>query len=81
MYKQFLTYMEEIYLIFTIYWWRRTSHCKKGNRLKIINICEAFSLQVQLECSDQCLEFISKMLLDATPIKDHLPKKFMMRRG
>ena len=25
---------------------------------------------------DQCLEFISKMLLDATPIKDGLPKTF-----
>ena len=24
---------------------------------------------------DQCLEFISKMLLDSTPIKDGLPKK------
>ena len=24
---------------------------------------------------DQCLEFISKMLLDVTPIKDRLPKK------
>ena len=31
---------------------------------------------------DQCLEFISKMLLNATLIKDGLPKKiFMMRRG